>query len=300
LGLFLAASNPIDHIVDKDLPGFLTMNIVTMSAIAVLLVWTMWVAARAVATGPESAGNERYLTKGAFAQVIEVLVLAIRDHVVKPQLGDDTNRFLPFLLTLFFFILYNNVLGLVPLIDLQYLFGIKSTWLGGTATGNIAVTAALAVITFFVIHISALSKVGFRSWLAHFTGGAPWFIWPIMIPVEILGAIIKPAALAIRLFANMTAGHTLLATLFMFSGMALAGLGAIGGGAITVATIVAAVAVMFLELFIAFLQAFVFMFLTVVFLAQFLHHEHDDHARAEGYDEPGHSAERDRAVPVTA
>ena len=300
LPLLLAASNPVEHIIDRPLPGGLTMNIVTMVVVAALLVITMWKAADAIETGPESAGNERYITKGIFSQMVEVMVLALRDHVVRPQLGHDTSRFLPYVLTLFFFILYNNLFGLVPLLDIQHLFGIHTTWVGGTATGNIAVTAALAVIAFFVIHVNAIAKVGLGGWAKHFTAGAPWYIWFIMIPVEIMGMFIKPAALAIRLFANMTAGHTLLATMMMFTGMSFAALKYLGGIPITLVAIAASVPIMFLELFVAFLQAFIFMFLTVVFIAQFLHHEHEEHAMAESYDDPDRSAEEDRAAPVMA
>lgn len=306
--LFLAASNPIEHVVDKPLVGILSMNIVTMAVVAALLVWTMKVAADAIATGPESQGNERYITKGVFSQMIEVVVLALRDFVIRPQLGADTNRFLPYLLTLFFFILYNNLVGLMPLLDLwELLYSIlgihhsplAKPWVGGTATANIAVTGALAFIAFLVIHISAVRKIGVGAWLKHLTADAPWYIWPIMIPVEIMGTFIKPFALAVRLFANMTAGHTLLATLLMFTGMSFAALGVLGGTTISVVSVIASVPLMFLELLVAFIQAFIFMFLTVVFIAQFLHHEHDDHAMAEAY-EPPDSAETDRAAPVSA
>lgn len=301
----LAAGNPIEHIIDKPIGYGITMNVVTMVVVALLLIWTMQKAAKAIATGPESEGNDRYITRGAFSQTIEFLVVALRDQVIKPQLGSDTNKFLPYLLTLFFFILYNNLVGLIPLIDVQELgYTLAGTHLppliGGTATGNLAVTGALALIAFFVIHIGAISKIGVGAWLAHFTAGAPWYIWPIMIPVEILGTFIKPGALAIRLFANMTAGHTLVATLLMFTGMGIAGIGWLGGAPITIVSIIATIPIMFLELFVAFLQAFIFMFLTVVFIAQFLHHEHDDHAMAESYEGSGRSAEEDRAAPVAA
>ena len=305
LSFILAAGNPIEHIVDRPIAYGITMNVVTMVVVAVLLILTMKKAADAIATGPASEGNERYITKGRFSQMIEVLVLALRDKVIAPQLGSDTNKFLPYLLTLFFFILYNNLVGLVPLVDMQELgytlAGVHMPlWVGGTATGNLAVTGALALIAAAVIHVSAIRKIGIGGWLKHLTAGAPWYIWPIMIPVELLGILIKPGALAIRLFANMTAGHTLLATLLMFTGMGIAGIGWAGGTPITLVSILAAIPIMFLELFVAFLQAFIFMFLTVVFIAQFMHHEHDDHAMAEAYDGPGRSAEEDRAAPVTA
>ncbi len=310
LSTFLAAgSNPMDHVVDKALlttesgAHLLSMNMVTMVVVLVLLIVTLGSAAKAIGTGAESEGNERFVTKGRFAQMIEVVVLYLRDNIVRPQLGSHSDRFLPFLLTLFFFILYNNVLGLVPLVDLQYLIktatGLKFTpFIGGTATANIAVTAALAIIAFIVIQINGLRSSGLKGWAAHFLGGAPLYLAPIMIPVEIMGTFIKPFALAVRLFANMTAGHTLLATLLMFTGMGINALGFPLGSPITLVSILAAVPLMFLELFVAFLQAFIFMFLTTVFIAQLMHHHHDDHAHAEHYDE-GHSAETDPAVPVT-
>ncbi|MCA9292676.1 MAG: F0F1 ATP synthase subunit A [Phycisphaerales bacterium] len=303
--VLLASSNPLDHVVDKPLPGGLSMNAVTMVIVAGLLVLTLKLAADAIATGPESQGNERYMTKGKFGQMVEVIVLYMRDNIIKPQLGDDTNKFLPYLLTLFFFILYNNLLGLVPLTDIQHLAGSLlglhfSTWIGGTATANIAITAALAIIAFIVIQVSGLRSNGLGGWAKHFLGGAPVYLAPIMVPVEIMGMFIKPFALAIRLFANMTAGHTLLATLLMFTLLAFQGLGPAGGIPVTIGAALAMVPLMFLELFVAFLQAFIFMFLTTVFIAQLRHHEHHDHEPAEAYTGGEHSAVEDLAVPVTA
>lgn len=298
--VLLASSNPLEHVVDKQLPGGLSMNVITMVIVAVLLVVTLKLAADAIATGPESQGNERYLTKGKFAQMVEVIVLYMRDNIIKPQLGDATNKFLPYLLTLFFFILYNNLLGLVPLMDVQHLFGMHDTWIGGTATANIAITAALAIIAFVVIQVSGLRSNGLDGWAKHFLGGAPVYLAPIMVPVEIMGMFIKPFALAIRLFANMTAGHTLLATLLMFTVLAFQGLGAVGGTGITLVAFLASVPLMFLELFVAFLQAFIFMFLTTVFIAQLRHHEHHEDEHAEAYSGGEHSHVEDHAVPVTA
>lgn len=306
--------DPLSHVTDKVLLKIggvpvLTMNMVTMTLLAGLLIWTMTIAAKAISTGPEAQGNERYITKGRFAQLIEVVVLYLRDTIIRPQLGDAANRFTPYLLTLFFFILFNNVFGLVPLLDLQHLvfWGLSKvssfdahapTWVGGTATGNIAVTAALAVIAFIIIQINGLRSSGLKGWAAHFLGGAPAYLAPIMIPVEIMGMIIKPFALAIRLFANMTAGHTLVATLLMFTGMGLKAVGLLGGAPITLVSVIALIPLMFLELFVAFLQAFIFMFLTTVFIAQLMHHHHDEHAGAEDYDQ-AHPAENDLAVPVS-
>ncbi|MFG0256441.1 MAG: F0F1 ATP synthase subunit A [Phycisphaerales bacterium JB043] len=283
----LAAANPIDHVIDKQLPGGLSMHVVTMVVVALLLIWVMNIAAKAIATGPEEKGVDRYVTKGALAHMIEVIVIYMRDKVFEPQLGERTITFLPYLLTLFFFILFMNLFGLVPLLDLQHLVGIHTTWLGGTATGNIAVTAALAIIAFFVINIAGLKELGVKGYLMHLTGGVPLTIGMlpvvlILIPVEIMGIFIKPSALAIRLFANMTAGHVLLAVLMGFTGQALSGLGFLGGAPVTIISVLAAVCIMFLEIFVAFLQAFIFAFLTCLFIAQLSHHDdhHEEHAPA--------------------
>ena len=292
--LILAAEDgsPLGHVLNKgvgDIPmHFITMAIATFFAIFVLLK-----AADAIETGGEDEGNDRYLTKGKLSQMIEVIVLYLLNNVIRPQLGEHTARFAPYLLTLFFFILFNNIAGLIPLLDLQHLIGHfgwgDAHWavVGGTATGNIAVTAALAVIAFFVIQIAGFRSLGVGGWLSHLTAGAPWYIWPIMIPVELMGMLIKPAALAIRLFANMTAGHILLAVVFMlplFLAKALDG----GWGIvlpISLISLLAGIGIMFLELFVAFLQAFIFMFLTAMFIAQMMPHHHDEH-----HDEHGHEA----------
>lgn len=303
LAPILAADNPLGHVVDKVLirsssgMPLLTMHMVTMALATVLVLWILVRAARAIGTGPESQGNARYVTKGSIAQMVETICVYLRDKVVRPQLGENTDRFIPYLWSVFFFILLNNLVGLVPLMDVQHLIGsfvpdLGSHWavVGGTATGNIAVTAALAIIAFVIIQINGVRQNGLGGYLKHYTAGTPVALWIIMIPVEIMGTFIKPFALAIRLFANMVAGHTLLATLLMFTKMALEGVGIFGGAPITLVAVVASIAIMFLELFVAFLQAFVFMFLVTVFIAQLSHHGHDDHAHEHDHDHaPGHA-----------
>jgi F-type H+-transporting ATPase subunit a len=279
----LAAGDATEHVKDKVLLGpdgfpIVTMHMVTLLAATGLALWAMTAAAKAIQTGPATQGHDRYLTKGRVAQLIEVIVVYLRDQMILPVLGEkNTNRYLPYLLTVFFFVLMNNLLGLVPLLDLQHLFGLHNTPIGGTATANIAVTAALAVVSFLVIQIHAFRELGVKGWAHHLLGGAPWWLFPIMVPVELAGHIIKPAALAIRLFANMFAGHTLLATLLGF-GYVAASAGnhwaAVGG--ISIASGLFATAISFLELFVAVLQSFIFMFLTAVFISLMSHH--DDHA----------------------
>ncbi|MCH8823575.1 MAG: F0F1 ATP synthase subunit A [Planctomycetes bacterium] len=288
---FLAAADPTDHVTDKillkigDTP-VLTMHMVTIVLVTIFFVWAMMQAAKAIATGPESEGNDRYLTKGKFGQIIEALVLYLRNEMLVPILGEvQTRRYLPYLMTVFFFILFNNLFGLLPILDITHLvFGSDAkTWIGGTATANIMVTGALAFVSFVLIQIHGFRELGVKGWLEHLTGGLlneKWYIWPVLlmvVPVELIGHLIKPMALAIRLFANMVAGHTLMAVLLGFgAAAATGGSSAFGIGAITLVSGVAAVIITFLELFVSFLQAFIFMFLTAVFVSIMSHHD-DEH-----------------------
>lgn len=297
--LTLAADNPVAHVVNHPFTfigdGWWLWNAhvgtLFLSGLILLIVGPM--VAKSIATGPEAEGTDRYIAKGRFAQTIEVICLYLREKAVRPLLHDRTDGFMPFLWTVFFFILVNNLLGLIPITDILYFF--NSDWkashrapIGGTATGNIAVTGVLAFISFLVINGAGVKQLGVSGYLKHLTGGAPVYIWPILVPVEILGTFIKPIALAIRLFANMTAGHVLLATLFMFVGMSLS-TGLAVGAPVTLISCVGAIAIMFLELFVAFLQAFVFMFLTAVFVSQLSHHGDHDHDHTHDHEHAGHA-----------
>lgn len=291
-----AGDNPLAHVLDRPLiegpfmgmhlgpvpvGALLTMNTLTMLIAAVLAVLVINSAAARIATGPESAGNERFISKGRLAQLIEVIILYLRDNVIRAQLGEAADRFAPFLLTVFFFILFNNLLGLVPLMDIQHLLGMHHPVVGGTATGRLSVTAGLAVTAFFVWQINGIRSSGLVNWAKHYLGGAPLYLAPVMLPVEIMGTFVKPFALALRLFANMTAGHVLLAVLMGFTAAAPAALGWLFGAPLSVVAILASVMIMFLELFVAFLQSFIFMFLTTLFIAQLMHHHHDEHHHEE-------------------
>jgi F-type H+-transporting ATPase subunit a len=143
----------------------------------------------------------------------------------------------------------------------------------------------LAAIAGLMINVAGVKELGVVGYLKHLTAGAPIFVWPLMITIEIAGTFIKPIALAIRLFANMTAGHILLAVVIGFVPMSL-GAGLAVGVPVTLVSVVGAIAIYFLEIFVAFLQAFVFMFLTTVFISLLSHHGHEeDHDPHHGYDE---------------
>lgn len=178
--------------------------------------------------------------------LLEPIVLFVRDEIAIPNVGENKyDRFLPYLLTVFFFIWINNLLGLVPFFP-----G------GANVTGNIATTAVLAIITFLLVNLN-----GNKSYWKHIfkTPGVPLWLLPIMIPIEIIGMFTKPFALMMRLFANITAGHimilSLISLIFIFK-TAL-----VGVGSVPIALFVSV-----LELLVAVLQAYIFTVLSALFI----------------------------------
>lgn len=192
-----------------------------------------------------------------FANAMESLILYFRDEVVRANIGHGADRYTPFILTVFFFIWFMNLLGLTP-------FGI-------TATANLSVTATLAIIAFIVTEVSgffALGPAGYARTVFYVPAGLPAALRPVMLvimtPVEFLGKLTKPFALAVRLFANMMAGHTLvlavLGLIFVYQGFGIA------AGSVLIVSII-----MILELFVATLQAYIFAMLTSVFIGLIRH-----------------------------
>src|SRR3954464_1931096 len=227
------------------------------------------------------AGVDTMVPSGS-ANMLEAVCDYLRKEGAEPVLHEHTDRFVKFIWSVFFFVLTVNILGLLPIPAISNLFG---THLGGTATGNIWMTATLALVTMAMMVINGL-RLGGRAYLAHFCPGPIWMA-PLLVPVEIIGLIAKVFALAVRLFANMIAGHILLAVLLSFimaAGAKSTGLG-LGIGVLVVA---GSVAINFLELFVAFLQAFIFTFLTTLFIGMSVVFHHDDHHA--GHDE-GHGHE---------
>jgi len=182
---------------------------------------------------------------------LEALVLYLRNEVVLPNVGAHGNGYVPYLLTLFFFILFANLLALVPY--------------GATATGNISVTATLAIVTFIVIEVAGMKAQGMGYintivfWPHDMSLPMKIFISPILTPIELLGKLTKPFALAIRLFANMTAGHVVLLALISL-------IFTFARWVIVPVPVAMALAISVLELFVAFLQAFIFTLLSSVFI----------------------------------
>jgi F-type H+-transporting ATPase subunit a len=186
---------------------------------------------------------------------LEPIVLFIRDDVAIPNLGDQKHeKYMPYLLTVFFFILINNLMGLVPF----------PPPFGANVTGNIAITFVLAFSTFLIIQFS-----GNKSYWRHVfaTPGVPFWLLPVMIPVEIIGIVAKPFALMIRLFANITAGHiivlSLICLIFIFDSIALAPV-----------SVIFVIFMDSIELLVAFLQAYIFTLLSAVFISLAIPEEH--------------------------
>lgn len=235
-----------------------------------LLLWATAMARRYRAgTGRTSA------PRGKLQNAFEALVQFVRTEIAQPNIGEKADKFVPYLLTAFFFILILNFLGLIPF--------------GATATANIAVTAVLALFTFFATNLFA-SKDYWKH--IFWPPGVPTFVKPILIPVEVMGLFTKPFALAIRLFANMTAGHlvilNLIGLIFVFSKLFGAGAG-LGVAPVSVAM---ALFIYLLELLVAFLQAYVFTMLSAIFIGMAVaSHDHDhDHEHGPGARHDVHAA----------
>jgi F-type H+-transporting ATPase subunit a len=295
--ILAAVEDPTSHVVDHrilDINGFwiLSNHIVMMLTAAIIMLLIFPFITNRYRTGEHVPTGTR--------NFIEAIMMYIRNDVAKPLLGDDTDRFMPFLWTMFFFILVCNLLGLIPFDAIQNLMFNRHPAEGhggghggfhpiaGTATANFFVTATLAFIVFCVVQYQGVKSNGIGGWFHHFLGGAPWWLFWVMVPVEFLGMLIKPFALAVRLAANMTAGHIMLAVLASFVPMAFVGLGTGGGIGIGIISVIASVAVMMLELFVALLQAYLFVFLSSLFISQMItHHSDDEHHREKEGDELG-------------
>lgn len=231
----------------RPLDFSITRNVLTIFLSVILLTWIF----TTVANGYRKRNGKA--PKG-LQSLMEPIILFVRDDIAKPNLGYQYERFMPYLLTVFFFIWFNNVLGLVPFFP-----G------GANVTGNIAVTMILALFTLIIILFN-----GNKYYWSHiFNPPVPWWLKPLMIPVEIIGIFTRPFALMIRLFANITAGHilvlSLLCLIFIFNSLAVAP-----------ASIFFVIFIGAIELLVAFIQAFIFTILSALFIGMAIE-EHTDH-----------------------
>jgi F-type H+-transporting ATPase subunit a len=274
------AQNPFDHVMDTSyiaffesldlvvhLPGFTIpgygyfqiTRFMVFEALAAVLILAIYVPlGRRVQDGSAP--------RGYFWNTFEVLLTFIRDKVAKPNIGEhDADRFVPFLWTTFLFILALNLLGMLPFF--------------GSPTASIAVTGALALCAFVVIHGSAMIHLGVGTYLKSYVPhlempfGMGYLITPLLVFLEVVGAFIKGFVLAVRLFANLFAGHSVTAFILFFIVMA-ENANPFLFGTVTVASVLGVAALSLLELFVAFLQAFIFTFLTALFIGSALHPHH--------------------------
>ncbi len=233
----------------RPLDFSITRNVLAIFFVFLLLLITLYYARKAYE-------NPKRLPKGV-AAVLEPIILFIRDDIAKENIGKNYEKYMPYLLTVFFFILYSNLIGLIPFAPF-----------GHNLTGNILITFVLAAIALVVI----LASSNKHYWKHIFTPPVPKPIWIVMVPVEIAGIFIKPFALMVRLFANILAGHTmmisLVALIFIFES---AKWGIVSG--------IFVVFMSFIELLVAFLQAYIFTVLTAVFIGLAMEEDHgEEHA----------------------
>lgn len=235
----------------------------------------MWLATAVLLVVLFAAVGKRSIVPKGLYNFIELLVGFVRNEIAIKNIGEkDADRFLPYLVTAFFFILFVNLFGLLPF--------------AATATGNLAVTVTMALFTFFITQYAGIKAMGIGGWLSHLTGGVHWALWIIMVPVEILGLFTKPFALTVRLFANMIAGHIVILSLI---GLIFA----LGSPFVAFGSVPMALAIFMLELFVGFVQAYIFTMLSSLFIgAMVTHHgDHEEHAHGghgHGEHAPGHEA----------
>jgi F-type H+-transporting ATPase subunit a len=236
------------HLPHLELFGFdisITKYVFFMWVVCLLLLILLTLAA---------GKYKKSLVPKGFGNFFEMIILFIRDEVVRPTIPRGSEKFLPYLLTVFFFILFSNIFGLIPY--------------ASTITSNIAVTAALAAMTFFATQLGGIREYGFfgyfKSLIPH---GMPIGILPLIIVVEVLGLFTKPFALCIRLFANMIAGHVVI--------LSLIGLIFIMGSVFVAPVSIAfSLFIYLLEILVAVIQAYIFTMLSSLFIGMAVQVEH--------------------------
>ena len=262
----LASADPLSHVLPHEVlhvGGQGVSNQLLMLLVSALLMLIVF---------PLVARSKDLVPRGA-RNFFESILQFIREQVARPVLHDATDRFMPILWTVFFLILFANLLGALPIDSVFTSITGKPSHVAGTATGGLAIAGGLAICAFLTIHIGGIREQGFLHYCKNFAPHVPWPLLFILVPLEIAGAIVKPFALCIRLFANMIAGHIVLAILLGFTSELAHGLTGTSVG-VTLASILGATVISLLELFVCFLQAYIFTFLTTLFLGMAVHPEH--------------------------
>ncbi len=302
----LAAADPLSHAVPHqlhsdplfevsvgtgDIPalnihdgvyGFYVTNHLSMSIFAaIMLVATFWFVSRRIQ--PSGTGLDAYRTRGRLAQLFETMCTFVRDEVARPNLQGLTDKYIYYIWTVFFFVLFANLLGLIPIGYILYLITGNthlSHW-GGSATGNLSLNAMLAFVSFVAILYIGIRETGLKTFLSHFNplGWDDPKMLVIGIPLYLLewmGLGIKCVVLAMRLFGTMMSGHLVIAA---FVGLVFVAKESSEGLAygVGISVIIGGITLTLLETFICCLQAFIFTFLTVLFISMVATHHGDDH-----------------------
>lgn len=267
----MAEQNPIYHSMDNDafhFPGNVHFDVHAWTSqhvfdgrfgLTKFMVMELAAALICLFTFTWLAWNVRRYgyARGRLANLLETMLVFVRDQIAVPAIGHhDAHHFLPYLWTLFFFILTNNLLGMLP-------------WMG-SATAALGCTAALALCSFITIHGGGVVSLGPGGYAKAFVPSVPLALYPLMFVVELMGHAIKPAILAFRLFINMLAGHTVLFVILSFIAMAQGSIYFV----VAPVTVLGVVVLSMLELFVAFLQAYVFTFLSALFIGAAVHPHH--------------------------
>lgn len=259
----LAAGDVTNDLLDFKIFGALTYHQLLLVIAGVFMIGLFAWMSRRVASQPRKTG---------VVALLEVGLVWVRDEIVYPWLGPERGRkYLPFLWTLFFFILFSNMFGLLP----SPFYPGDHTDALAVATADLAVTGGLAILVFLVIQVSGMKEKGvLKYWTGIVPSGVPAVLVPIVFIVEFMGLFTKPFALTVRLFANMVAGHALLAILFGF----LIGIEhyaqPVAGMPETIAAVGFILFIMVFETLIALIQAYIFTVLSAIFISQAVAHEH--------------------------
>ncbi len=263
-GTCLAKLNPLEHVVShelftvsimgKELPFTNHMLMITVGSVLLMVALPLVI-------------RKRQLVPKGFYNIIETICVFIREDVSRPFLKSHTDRYIGYLWSIFYFILALNLLGMIPFNAVFGIFtGQQNNWYGA-ATANLYVTGALATFAFFLFHIAGIYEKGFVKYFATLSPKVPWPMLPFMFLMELVSSFVRLFSLAIRLFANILAGHILLAVLLGFIVL-------FKNFMVAFSSILATTLMSLLEIFVAFLQAYIFTFLTAIFIGFAISEDH--------------------------
>ena len=286
----------LGHSISSFINDFFNTNIaLSFSKHQFLLLFVSFILVSSIIISVRSYISHKKNIPNKFMSIIEMFVIYLRDDVLKNFIGDKEHReWAPLVYTIFFFVLFGNILGLIPFFDLLGLIGSflpsdfggndKGNFLyllskgGHTVTANINVTFALATVTFFAFIWAGIKKYGFiQHWKNLAPSGLPWPLYFIVVPIEFMGLFIRPLALTLRLAGNMMGGHIALIIFitFIFSAASMAGdYSNIAGFGMAPFSILLALGLTMLEILVAVIQAYVFALLTAVFIGMAIHVDH--------------------------